>query len=168
MNLYCQKMILFFLTNPNVIIKFMIDKKKIGEIQIELFENIAPKTVNNFLELLPKYKGTKMHRIIPGFVIQGGDYDGNGGSSIYGKYFEDENFELLHDQAGLLSMANCGPNTNGSQFFITLDETHHLDGKHVVFGKVVSGMDIVYKISDYGTPEGKPRKTVYLSDYQIL
>lgn len=134
---------------------------------MELFQDKVPRTVLNFLTLTTGraenknmyYKGTKFHRIIPGFCIQGGDYengDGTGGSSIYGKYFEDENFIFKHDKPGLLSMANSGPNTNGSQFFITLGYAPHLDNSHVVFGCVRDGMDIVKKMEQYGTESGKP------------
>lgn len=108
-----------------------------------------------------------MHRIIPGFMIQGGDFtrgDGSGGYSVYGKHFEDENFNLLHDKPGLLSMANAGPNTNGSQFFITVEVTPHLDGKHVVFGKIVSGFDVIRKIEKLGSEDGTPRQTVKIID----
>src|SRR5579885_3428784 len=129
--------------NPKVFIEFRTKHKNLGRIEFELFEDIVPKTVENFLSLITHNKGfgyrkSKIHRIIPNFVIQGGDFDNKGGHSIYGKYFEDENFKLKHDQEGLLSMANCGPNTNGSQFFITLDYTPWLDGKHVVFGKIIN------------------------------
>lgn len=113
------------------------------------------------------YKGCLVHRIIPGFMIQTGDFtrgDGSGGKSIYGQMFEDENFELKHDDVGILSMANAGPDTNGSQFFITLDYTPHLDGKHVVFGKVTKGLTIAKQIEKYGTEDGTPKATIKIID----
>lgn len=126
-------------------------KTNMGDIEIELFADKTPKTVKNFV-LLAKagyYNGIIFHRVIDGFMIQGGDPTGTGagGTSIYGEKFEDEiNPALKHDAPGVLSMANAGPNTNGSQFFITLVPTPHLNGKHTVFGKVIKGMDIVQKI----------------------
>lgn len=114
-------------------------------LRLKLYKNVVPKTVNNFIKLIPKYKNCPIHRIEPNFVIQGGDYElqnGRGGKSIYGNNFEDENFILKHDRIGTLSMANSGPNTNGSQFFVTLDKTEHLDNKHVVFGYVSNYEDL--------------------------
>lgn len=145
--------------NPIVYIEVASKSGKFGKIIFELFEDVVPKTVANFMGLCPKYLGCKFHRIIPGFMIQCGDYergDGTGGSSIYGRYFEDENFKINHFKSGLLSMANSGSNTNGSQFFITLDKQPHLDNKHVVFGQVLSGYDIVTKIEKYGDSSGQP------------
>ena len=136
----------------------------LGTIVMELRSDLVPKTAENFRALCTGefgygYKYSYFHRIIPGFMIQGGDVDrirGTGSRSIYGngKYFVDENFHLKHDQPGLLSMANKGPNTNGSQFFITTAPAPWLDGKHVVFGKVVKGMEVVKKIEEQGTKTG--------------
>ena len=123
-----------------------------GDIEIELYWNEAPRTCNNFISLAHKgyYNNTIFHRIIQNFVVQGGDPSGTGrgGTSIYGKQFEDEiHPNLKHTGAGVLSMANSGKNTNGSQFFITLAPTSHLDGKHTIFGRIKSGMKVVQKMS---------------------
>jgi cyclophilin family peptidyl-prolyl cis-trans isomerase len=124
-----------------------INNKSIGKVIIKLYSKITPKTCNNFRELCKSYySGAPFHRIIKNFMIQGGDFtneDGTGGKSIYGEKFNDENFIIKHDKPYLLSMANSGKNTNGSQFFITTTETPHLNGKHVVFGEVIKGFNVI-------------------------
>merc|ERR1712151_74288 len=114
------------------------------------------------------YKGSIFHRIIPSFMCQGGDFtngDGTGGESIYGEKFADENFKIKHSKPGLLSMANAGKDTNGSQFFLTTKETPHLDGKHVVFGEVLEGYsEVVKKMEAVGSSSGTPSKTIVIED----
>mmetsp|Transcript_142312 Transcript_142312/g.442483 ORF Transcript_142312/g.442483 Transcript_142312/m.442483 type:complete len:198 (-) Transcript_142312:255-848(-) len=161
---------------------------KIGDeepkrVTIGLFGDTVPKTVSNFMHLcqgdkgtgksgLPlHYKGSKFHRIIPNFMIQGGDFtagDGTGGESIFGAKFDDENFKLKHTGPGILSMANAGPNTNGSQFFITTVKTAWLDSRHVVFGKIVEGMEVVTQVEAVGSSSGTPQKTVVIADSGVL
>jgi peptidyl-prolyl cis-trans isomerase-like 1 len=149
-------------------------KTNMGTIEIELFEKQTPRTVGNFVGLAEKgyYNGVIFHRVIDNFMIQGGDPTGTGrgGESIYGAKFEDEIVpSLKHDVPGILSMANAGPNTNGSQFFITLVATPWLDGKHTVFGKVITGMDVVNAIGKAQTskPGDKPLQDIVMESVTI-
>lgn len=157
------------MVNPRCFLDITIDGELEGRIVVELYSDVVPKTAENFRALCTgekgigpntgvplHYKGVCFHRVVKGFMIQGGDFsagNGTGGESIYGSKFDDENFELKHERKGMLSMANSGPNTNGSQFFITTTRTPHLDGKHVVFGKVVKGMGVVRSIEHVTTGE---------------
>jgi len=158
-----------------------INNEKLGRITFQLFDDEVPKTCKNFRYLcsygifnknLPSYQNTNFHRVIKDFMIQGGDItrgDGTGGHSIYGKEFEDENFNLTHNQPGMLSMANSGPNTNNSQFFITLKKTPWLDNKHVVFGIIISGFDIIKKIESYETDEkDKPIQDIVITKCGLI
>lgn len=167
-----QRFFTSLMSKPRVFFDITADGASLGRIVFELENGIVPKTAENFRSLCVgdkglTYKGSGFHRIIPQFMCQGGDFtnhNGTGGKSIYGEKFADENFTLKHTEPYLLSMANAGPNTNGSQFFITTVKTPWLDGKHVVFGRAVEGQDIIKKMEACGTQSGRTTKKIVIAN----
>jgi len=182
--------LLLRLVRPRCYFDITVDAEPMPRLVLELAYDVAPKTCSNFRALCMgergvgqegrplHYKGTSIFRIVPGFVCQGGDFvsdDGLGSDSIFGGDFDDENFELKHHSAGIVSMANDGPGTNGSQFFLTCGPAPHLDGAHVVFGQVVQGMETIARMDAVGTNDdddedndGKVTKPVVIVDCGVL
>ncbi|WP_328430028.1 peptidylprolyl isomerase [Streptomyces sp. NBC_00443] len=162
--------------SENVFFSISANGENLGRIVFRLFDDVVPKTARNFRELATGqhgygYKGSPFHRVIPEFMLQGGDFtegNGTGGKSIYGEKFADENFQLKHNKPFLLSMANAGPGTNGSQFFVTTVVTPWLDGKHVVFGEVIEGEDVVKAVEALGSRSGATAKKIVVEDCGIV
>ncbi|XP_041117007.1 peptidyl-prolyl cis-trans isomerase A-like [Polyodon spathula] len=162
--------------NPVVYFDIAADNQSLGRVTFELNADVVPKTADNFRALCIGekgygYKGSIFHRVIPQFMCQGGDFtnhNGTGGKSIYGARFPDENFKLQHAGPGVLSMVDSGPNTNGSQFFICSTKTPWLDGKHVVFGHVKEGIEVITQVEKYGSRTGRTSKKITVTDYGEL
>ncbi|KAK9832082.1 hypothetical protein WJX81_005152 [Elliptochloris bilobata] len=167
------------MSNPVVFFDVKAGNKDLGRIEMTLRKDVVPRSAENFRALCTgekgvgrmgkplHFKGSTFHRVIPDFMCQGGDFtagNGTGGESIYGAKFADENFQLKHTGPGILSMANAGPNTNGSQFFLCTAKTAWLDGKHVVFGSVTKGMDVVKTVESYGSQSGKTKEVITIAD----
>merc|ERR1712130_93285 len=167
------------MSNPTVFFDITAGGSPLGRIEMELRADVVPRTAENFRALCTgekgkgnsgkplHFKGSTFHRVITNFMCQGGDFtkgNGTGGESIYGEKFADEKFTLKHTGPGILSMANAGPHTNGSQFFLCTVKTEWLDGKHVVFGSVTKGMDVVKKIESFGSSSGKTSKPIVIAD----
>ena len=166
-----------------VFLHFTVDNEELGGVLLGLYGDIAPYTALNFKGIATgkftskatgaalSYKGSEIYRVVPDFIIIGGDItrgDGTGNESIYGKEFEDETFKVKHDRPGILSMYNKGPNTNGSQFIITMAPIPWIDGKNVAFGEVIEGMEVLRVVESLGTKTGKPKKSIRVKECGLV